>query len=214
MRLAALLLLALIACGEPPEGVTPESLVNEALAALGANDLANAEGFARRAAELAADSPRAAEFSGLRDFLLGNVAFARCQRAKTLANLPDADPKVLQGAIAQADAARRAWELAATSRVDWPAARRNVERALLELEALRGRAPSAPPKDGPDEMKKDNDPQAKPADPDGPPPGETPPLDPEQLKNLLERLAELEQEKQDARRSRAGESAAGVERDW
>src|SRR6185436_14262267 len=74
------------------------------------------------------------------EFLQGNVAFSRSERSEFEVRELGADRAALDRAIAQAEAARDAWQRAAASRADWPAARRNVERAqqrLVALEELR-----------------------------------------------------------------------------
>ena len=146
--------------------VEPELIANQAMAALGAGDLPRVEQEARRAASVAAQGPMALEFSSLRDFLLGTTALERALRSRTLALQPDADPGIVRRGISEADTARRSFELAVTARGTWPAAARNLERALLILEELNGIAPSPPPRDGPDEMKQDTTPRANPTESD------------------------------------------------
>ena len=70
-------------------------------------------------------------------FLRGNIAFARCAQASRQARTPLAEPFAFDVAIRHAEKARAFWEQAAMGRDDWPAARRNVERALLVLRDLR-----------------------------------------------------------------------------
>src|SRR5688500_6348050 len=90
---------------------------------LSGGDLA---GGGRRRAEVGAEKaaghgPR--EFTALRDFVLGNAAFARCDRAERQASGPDGRPAAFDAAIAHAVAAQSAWQRAAASRDDWPQAR-------------------------------------------------------------------------------------------
>jgi hypothetical protein len=109
-----------------------ELLFDRALAALRVRDL--------RTAELCADKAAArggAPFSAPCDFVLGNAAFARAELAAAEAGLSDPDPTAFARAIAQVEAAREHWIRAAAARDDWPAARRNVERAQRALEDLR-----------------------------------------------------------------------------
>ena len=112
-------------------------LQNVALAALRAHALRTAE----IAAETAAARGGVALY-GWRDFLLGNVAFARSERAEAEADLANADPTALVQAIRSAQAARRFWQSACTHD-DRPAARRNVERALRRVQTLRRKKAAA-----------------------------------------------------------------------
>ena len=191
--------------------VEPELIANQAMAALGAGDLLRVEQEARRAASVAAQGPMALEFSSLRDFLLGTTALERALRSRTLALQPDADPGIVRRGISEADTARRSFELAVTARGTWPAAARNLERALLILEELNGIAPSPPPRDGPDEMKQDTTPRANPTESD---PGEATGMDPGAIEDLLRRLAEMDEAKRTSRRARGEGRASAVERDW
>ncbi len=202
-----------------------ELLHNKALAALGAGDMLAAEIAAEKAA--VRGGPR---FASLRDFLLGNAGFARCEQAEELAARPEAGMPALDEAIAHARAAKGFWELAAMSRSDWPAARRNVERALIKLERLLkkkedaekrrkkaggGRAGPKPqprtivqptPSEG-RERRVDARRSARPL----PLLGE---LSPEQVKRLLDKLREKQKEKLEQRRARRMAPRGRVEKDW
>ncbi len=193
---------------------------DRALAALAAGDLADAEAAAGRAA-----ARGGAELRGPVEFLRGCVAFARCEVASRQANTVEAEPFAFDIAIALAEKARAAWEKAAIGREDWPEARRNLERAMLrkaELTDLRGQAEQY--------RRRQADPRPRPV-PAPPPPPEPPPpaaggpeaasiranevaLSPEEVRHLLERLAEKEKEKQALRRTAREAASAGVERDW
>ena len=99
----------------------------------------------RRAEE---EANRVADPHGL--FLRGNVAFADCLVAEKQAATAAAEPFAFDVAIALADKAARLWADAAMSREDWPAARRNVERALLKAAELRRRKSQAEQQRRPD----------------------------------------------------------------
>jgi hypothetical protein len=189
-------------------------LYNRALAALRAGDLRVAESSAEKAAVRGGP-----ELEGLGDFLLGNAAFARAERAKAESALREADPTALARAIAHAATARDAWQRAAASRADWPEARRNVERALLALDDLRKKKEEAeknrqskkeqPPEPPPPPPRPDEEIEQDPtAQPD---PGE---LSAAQIAQLLARLDAKEREKRDLRRARQRVRDVAVERDW
>jgi hypothetical protein len=211
------------------DGASAELLYDEALAALQAGDLSAAESAAERAA-----ARGGARFAAARDFLLGNVAFVRCERAKAVATRPEAEPFAFDAAIALAETARRRWQLAAASRADWPEARRNVERALLETETLRKLKAAA-------EEKKKKASSSGPTEPPPPEKSEAPPpqtresgdrraegqesepapapraseveLDAAQIARLFDRLFEQEREKQKLRRETRARRT-DVEKDW
>ena len=187
---------------------------DRALAALRAGELREAELSAEKAAVRGG-----AEHAGLRDFLHGNAAFARCRRAEAEAGLEDPDPTAFARAMVHAHSALRAWQRAAASRDDWPEARRNAERALLALEELEEKRLRA------EELQKAK--QAK--KPDEPPPDEEPPEDDErdpeaqeepgeltaeQLARLLDKLGQKEKEKRALRQARRRVRNVEVERDW
>ncbi|MBK8976104.1 MAG: hypothetical protein IPM29_09265 [Planctomycetes bacterium] len=191
----------------------PATILDRALAALAAHDL--------RVAELSADKLAVrggVELRPLRDFLLGNASFARCQMAEAEAGLADPDPTALDRAIRHVTDALGFWIAAAEARGDWPAARRNAERAarkLAELEKRRAEARNDPRREG--------QPDAR---PDARPDDGTQPQQVEQrpdaqtdraevtVEALLERLAQREREKLDERRARRAARSADVEADW
>jgi hypothetical protein len=198
----ALLALLLASCGRPPVG--------RALEALRAGDFAAAEALAEDAGDRA-----------LRDFIRGNAAFARSERAEARLKEPDAPPSLLERAAADAEDALVAWRLAAASRDDWPEARRNVERALLRLQRLRekgkegGRGGPKPGQPPPDRAPV---PPAPPPVPDEAGPAPEPEVDvselpPERVLALLDALRRKELEKRALRRERRA-AATDVERDW
>lgn len=194
-------------------------LMNRALAALKAGRADEAESAAERAA--ARGGPA---YFGARDFVAGCAAYQRSVILETRADLPNAGPRLFDGAIAFAEAARDAWAAAAARRTDWPEARRNVERALLKIEALKERRADA---------ERNRESRPAPEDPPPPPPApepepEKPPapkiepedtpddgvLDAAALRRLQERIAAREAEKRKLRREERGRGRTAVERDW
>ena len=204
---AAAALILLGACGGPADDAYAT-----ALAALRDGDPSRAES----AAQGLGGHP------GLRDFLLGNAAFVRCTTAEKQAASQAAEPFAWDVAIQYGVSARDLWQRAAMTRPDWPAARRNVERALLRIEELRRRKAEAE-----DKRRRKTDPQPKPKPKPKPAPrpdpkpepdrGQQPQLKelaPEEVMALIGRLAEKEREKRALRRSQREKRMAGTERDW
>jgi hypothetical protein len=193
------------------DGAPAERLFNRALAALRAGDLTDAESAAERAA--ARGTP---EIAALADFLRGNAAFARCRMAERQATTAAAEPFAFDVAITYAQKAGRLWQLAAMTRADWPAARRNVERALLKEEELKRKKA-----DREEQQRRKTNPPPRPKPRPAPDAEQDPAVDP-QLKELdpaavlrlLEKLAEKEKEKRALRRSHREARMTGVERDW
>jgi len=195
-------------------------MYNRALAALQARELLVAEFSAEKAA--ARGGPA---FHPLRDFLFGNTAFSRCAMAEAEADLPDPDPTALDRAIAHAATARDSWQRAAMSRPDWPAARRNVERALLKLAALKEKRDDALQK----RKQAPNRPKPKllvqpdaegEADPSKKIEEETT-LEPQleelaaaKVRRLIDKLDEKTKEKRAVRKARREARNAQVEKDW
>lgn len=214
-RSKALALVILLVGGCADEEASPERLFNRALAALRAGDLTAAEADAKRAA--ARGDP---EIEALSDFLRGNTAFARCRMAERQASTAAAEPFAFDVAITYARKARRLWQAAAMSRLDWPAARRNVERALLKEEELKRKKAA---RDEQQRRKTDRPPRPQPRPPPTPGPDAEPDpavdpqlkeLAPEEVLRLLDKLAQKEKEKRALRRSERKARTAGVERDW
>ena len=195
-----------------------ELLYNRALSAL---RLPQTRGGELRAAEVSVEKAVARgglEFAGLRDFLLGNIEFLRCARAEAAARVQNADPTTLTQAILHAGNAVGAWQMAASSRVDWPEARRNVERALRKLEALEqmkaeAEANQPPKRETAPEPPQDEDPMEE-VEAEPTPQAAPPELSPEQLDRLLDKLAQVEAEKRALREARQRIRSANVEKDW
>ncbi|MFM8981002.1 MAG: VWA domain-containing protein, partial [Planctomycetia bacterium] len=90
-----------------------------------------------RAAFAAAEAAGGPAYARYGAFLRGHLAFEASRDLEARAAQPGADPALFEGALMRAEDALAAWRLAARSVSDWPEARRNMERALLRLEALR-----------------------------------------------------------------------------
>jgi hypothetical protein len=173
--------------------------------------------------------PSDATLAAHRTFLEGNASFAASEAAEARATAPGGDVRDREAALAHAEDALAAWRTAATSRADWPQARRNVERALIRVERLRresarttGERDRPPPRgDGPGDA---------PPDPSPPPPTPPPPPDipaddrptdvittelaPADVLRVLDVLAEKERAKQALRRARVAAPTTGTEKDW
>jgi len=229
--LIVLLLLTLAACGGD---APPREAYNRALIALEAGDLDAAQAAAAEASETGYG-----EVTARSGFLLGNVAFAKCEIYEQQAAAAEAEPCAIQIAIQAGEKARDRWQAAAMSR-DWPAARRNVERAVLKLAVLAEKKAAAeglnrrtrPETDinllpgGPGSDTAGGDPtderdESAPPGGDGEDTGETPEtaaataqLAPDAVLALLETLAAKEQEKRTIRESRQRSRKDGVEKDW
>jgi tetratricopeptide (TPR) repeat protein len=203
---------------------------NIAVAALRLGQLEKAEAAAARAREVGG-SP----YEALLAFVRGTLAFERSKAMEHEATRPGGDPKAMEMALMLAEDAQARWQHAATLRAaDWPEARRNVERALLRLAALResrrgGRAdrPSQPQSTpGGDPQGNDGDPEDGPQPPKPPTKdGVDPSLPPDDTLNrrdlprskvlgLLDLLTEMDEEKQAGRRKARRERSTQVEKDW
>lgn len=210
---------------EAGETATPELLYDLALAALRAGKLREAEVAAERAA-----ARGGAEFGARRDFLVANVAFTRSAQAKRQATQVEAEPFAFDVAIAHARTALRAWQAAAMAPSpnggDWPEARRNAERALLELDELARLKAAAEKRQA---EKLGGQPEVKlipvddgkePEAPDRPeeeavqPDAQLAELKPDDVRKLLDKLAAKEKEKLAIRRRQQQERHSGVEKDW
>ena len=201
------------ACGDD---ATAELLYNRALAALQVGQLRVAEYSAEKAVVRGG-----AGFAGLREFLFGCAAFARCERAEAEGSMLDADPTAFGRAMAHCVAARDFWQRAAMSRVDWPQARRNAERAAVKLEELRQKKEDAD-RQRRARVEKQPQPQPEPPKTEGPreeveqtpvPQQQPTGMPPDLLDVLLAKLAQVEKDKRAARRARQ-RARTGVARDW
>jgi hypothetical protein len=219
MRRAALLVLVLGAavgggCGSQSRA---RAAHDDALAALQRGDLKAALAAAERAASAGGE-----RWKPVLDFVRGSASFARSRAVEPPAAATQAETAALEQALVLAEDALAFWRRAAMSREDWPAARRNVERALLRIEALKARLPARSASGSPT-------PVILPGGGDAPgPDGEEPPgadeettvetvttdLAPDALARLPELLRQKDAEKRAARRARWAAPARTTERDW
>ena len=185
-----------------------------ALCALRAGQLDRCEAAAEASSE--GGDP---EFVALRNFLIGNVAYARCEQVEMLALRPEAEPFLLEQALEHVEQACESWRAAALGRPDWPAARRNLERALVKRAKLENIQRER------EEQKQETPPEELPEPP--PPEPEAPRhdvqedaqeelglLSPEELTQMLQRLDRNQEEKRALRRLDREKGRGRVERDW
>jgi hypothetical protein len=152
-------------------------LRNLALAALAADEI----DLAKKAAERLGVEGGSADDVAWRDFLLGNLAWRRSERAELLARGPVPPAGALEQAIAQTEAAAAAWKAADEGRSSlWPEAQRNVVRATARLDALRAMA----------EASESSQPLAPP---------EPPPLDETRRQDLMQQLERLDRRREERR---------------
>lgn len=162
------------------------------------------------------DGPDAAYQEAVRTFLRGNEAFAASVALEAEGRRQGGDPEALKAAVMRAEDALAHWQAAARTRLDWPQARRNVERALLRLDRLRekrgGRRKPPPPPPPPE-------PPAPEDAEDEPRPAVRPRLLSAELPgsrvlDLLERLEAREREKRAVRQAWRRARGDDVEQDW
>jgi hypothetical protein len=177
-------------------------------------------GDLRRAAALLGDDDIAT-------FLRGNIAFHHAAQAERQANTAAAEPFAFDVAIRYAESARDHWIDAAQSRDVWPAANRNIERALALIADLRRKKdeaiqkqrkesqaqPAAQPEARP---KSEPAPDASPktTDEEAPIATTTKALSPEDVRNLLQQLSRKDREKREMRQKEQAATSGSVERDW
>ncbi len=189
--------------------------MNEALAELRVGALDKAAEASRRA-----EKAGGARLGPLAAFVRGNVAFARSLEAEVEATRPGGDLAYLERALTLTEDALAAWRFAATSRADWPEARRNVERALLRLDSLREkRSTGADPRRRPVVL-----PPTPPTPPTPDPNAEattdpnatvvTTDLAPAEVATLHETLRAKERQRQALRRAQRERATGSVEKDW
>jgi hypothetical protein len=201
----------LAGCGSEADAA---SLHNRAVSALRAGDLVAAEISAEKAA-----AKGGADFEARRDFVLGNAAFARCEKDEFAAMGPRG-AAAIEAAIVHAENARGFWRRAAAGRLDWPEARRNVERARIKLDALKLKrdelTPASPPPKPKPPPPRDRTVPRRPED-FTPAPRVQPQLDEvpnDDVLSLLEKLKAKEQDKMRARRAQRQSGRYAVEQDW
>lgn len=171
------------------------------------------EAGALREAEIAAEKlvvRGGAGYTRTRDFLRGNAAFRRCEQAEALALRPESGPEALALAVGYARTALRCWQDCLLATSEWPEARRNAERTLWKLAALKRQQELRQLQ----QRKKQTPRQAPPPPADSPPTAQAPPETPtpEMLRELLELLDEKDRARRELRRARR--PSAEVEQDW
>lgn len=167
-------------------------------------------------------------------FLRGNAAWADSLELEAAAAdaAGAARRDLLRAALRRAEDALAAWQWAAATRMDWPQARRNVERGLLRMRALRGhgteggkpnpkhaRDPSAEPGRDDGKKPKKDDPPKQPDLPEDPPTDPTAKIDgralpAERVIQVLETLRLRERQKIDLRKARRTVRPPLGGRDW
>lgn len=208
---AALAAAAREAAPEPP----PELLHDLALAALRVGRFTDAQAAATQMRERGGE-----RFAAAQAFLLGSIGWARSERAEAAARLRDAEPGAWDSAIRGAEQARDGWSAAAASRDDWPAARRNVERALRRIDELRRaqaeqqREMKRTSKSDPEPLPPPDQPEPEPGTEQAPHEPQVAPLPPEQVQRLFDRLLAKEREKLAQREAERSSRPSTVERDW
>lgn len=222
------LLFALFSCGQEPAGQA------EAWQAMQRARLALAEAKLGSANEELAAVDRALQNSAVPRsfrarqraiqlqrnliFLRGNLALAQSEQKLGQAQAAFGKPQDWVDAVRLTRVAEAAWKAARGRARDWPAARRNVERAqnfraeILQLAEAAGVDAEA-------NSSQDNSliEQAPPKQPDeGAPsaPPMPPPPSPERIDALLERMQNQEDKKRSERRAQPGLDSPAVERDW
>lgn len=202
---ASLLALVCVGCGDR----VPTREGAAAVAALRSERWDEAQAAARAAAE-GGD----VRFVALRYFVRGNVAYARSLERS--AEAARGDPEAAKMAYQLAEDALAYWQMAAASRLDWPEARRNVERGLLRLQVLRE---SKTEREKPPERPLPPEDEA-PADDEEQEPElstarvETRDLPAGKVGRVLKVLVSREQRKRVLRRAQRKAGGVSVERDW
>ena len=152
-------------------------------------------------------------------FVLGMAARQHGERAVVAAELPDAEPMAWVMATKAMQRSELQLREAVRLRPDWPAAVRNLERAIrrrAEVEAARDAA-------APKESKKEDAPEPEP--PIEPPASEQPPevvipevataeLSARELEQLQERVRQQQRQKVRGRQQRSRARAGAGRRDW
>jgi len=158
-------------------------------------------------------------------FLRGNIAFHHAAQAERQANTSAAEPFAFDVAIRYAESARDHWIDAAMTRDAWPAASRNIERALAMIADLKRKKEEAIQK-----QRKESQPEPNPKQAPAPeaPPKQTPDKTPKEapiettmttlsaddVRNLLQQLSIKDREKREMRQKEQKAAASNVERDW
>ncbi|MEQ8763724.1 MAG: hypothetical protein RL885_07350 [Planctomycetota bacterium] len=193
--------------------VPPELLTNMALAALASGRWTDAEIAAERL--VVAD----AALAPLREFLQANARYGRAKQAELRADLPEAEPFAYDLAIRLMQQAKSGWIRAHLGEGEWPAARRNAERAELASSQLELKKQK---KLEEQKKKTERDPPPEKPEPEEPEPEKeeieldaaVAELPVEDVRRLIERLAQKEREKRALRQAEREKRSGPAERDW
>lgn len=195
---ALVLCALLVACGDSGRDVTD---------AIDAGDL-------RRAEDLLGNDATAT-------FLRGNIAFHHAAQAERQADTAAAEPFAFDIAIRYAESARDHWIRAAMTRDHWPAATRNVERALALIADLNRKKNEAIQKQRKESQASPNPvPSPAPEAPSDKTTKEAPikttttTLSADAVRNLLQQLSTKDREKREMRQKEQKAASSAVERDW
>jgi hypothetical protein len=150
-------------------------------------------------------------------FLRGNLALAQSEQKLAQAEATFGKPADWTEAVRLNKLAELQWRAARGAARDWPAARRNIERALARRAEIMRRAEAAgvdaDPNAGQNNILSEQAPPQDPKEgaPSAPP---MPPPSPERIDALLERMQNQEDKKRSERRAQPGLDSPTVERDW
>lgn len=151
-------------------------------------------------------------------FLRGNLAFAQSEQKLAQAEAAFGKPADWTEAVRLNRLAELQWKAARGAAHDWPAARRNIERALARRAEIMRRAEAAgvdaDPNAGQENTLTEQAPPQGPKDDAPSAPPMPPPPSPERIDALLERMQNQEEKKRSERRAQPGLDSPAVERDW
>jgi len=222
------LLLGLGACQPEPAGqLEAWQSLNAAKLALHEAKLGSAKDavLAADAALKAANEPT--QFAGKQrrtalqaqlTFLRGNLAFAQSEQKLVQAEAAFGKPADWTEAVRLNKLAELQWKAARGGAQDWPAARRNIERAHARRAEIMRRAEAAgvdaDPNAGQENTLTEQAPPQGPKDDAPSAPPMPPPPSPERIDAMLERMQNQEDKKRSERRAQPGLDSPAVERDW
>jgi hypothetical protein len=186
-----------------------------------ANDALQAANKALEASELPtqfAGKQRRTALQAQLVFLRGNLALAQSEQKLAQAEAAFGKPADWIEAVRLNKLAELQWKAARGASRDWPAARRNIERAQARREEVMRRAAAAgvdaDPHAGQDNSLTEQAPPKDPSDEAPSAPPLPPPPSPERIDALLERMQNQEDKKRSERRAQPGLDSPAVERDW
>jgi len=225
---ALVLLLGLLSCQPEPDGqVEGWQALQQARLALeeGKTGSANEALLAADAALQTAEMPtrftgkqRRTQLQAQLTFLRGNLALTQSEQKLAQAEAAFGKPADWTEAVRLNKLAEVQWIAARGAAQDWPAARRNIERAQARRAEIMRRAEAAgvdaDPNAGQDNTLTERAPPKDPKDDAPSAPPLPPPPTPERIDALLERMQNQEDKKRSVRRAQPGLDSPAVERDW